>query len=151
MSVETFENMNFLSALFDTFINFVRRNPLLVLLIVILAVTAPSLLRGIASVVLYLVGGFILFIILLVVWARWKIYKMQKQMRDQFGGGAQQRPHGGFYTFYGPGAGRTQSGRQRTERQPDEGEVKVHKTASTPEKRISNRVGDYVDFEETQD
>lgn len=143
--------MNFLSALFDTFINFVRRNPLLVLLIVILAVTAPSLLRGIASVVLYLVGGFILFIILLVVWARWKIYKMQKQMRDQFGGGAQQGPHGGFYTFYGPGAGRAQSGGERAARPADEGEVKVHKTASTPEKRISNRVGDYVDFEETQD
>ena len=33
----------------------------------------------------------------------------------------------------------------------DEGDVKVYKTSDTPEKRINDSVGEYVEFEEVEE
>lgn len=45
--------MNFLTAIIDGLVRFVQRNPLTTLVILILAVGAPALLRGIALFFLY--------------------------------------------------------------------------------------------------
>lgn len=128
--------MKFLTAIIDALVGFVQRNPLTVLLIILLAVGAPALLRGIALFVLYFLLGIVLLGAVAALYFRWRINKVRRQMEEQFGEFAGQDPFGGPFT-----------GRQPKR----EGEVKVYKTAETPEKRVSKNVGDYVDFEETKE
>ena len=136
--------MNFILAIIDSLVRFVQRNPLTMLVIVILALGAPALLKGIALVILYFFMGLILLIVVLMLAFRWRIYKVRKQMEEQFGEGFGQRsgPEG-FSGFGSPFA--------EQQRKQREGEVKVHKTPGTPEKRVSKDVGDYVDFEEEKE
>lgn len=136
--------MNFFAAIIDSLVNFVRRNPLTVLLIVVLALTAPALLRGLATLILYLVLGFVIFIVVVLAMMRWRLYKVQQQVRRQFDE-QQRNATGGFWSFHGS----TAQGQQRHAASA-EGEVKIRKSGATPEKRISEDVGDYVDFEETK-
>ena len=67
------------------------------------------------------------------------------KMEEQFGEGFGEQTRGGFRqrNSGSPFAERERRGR--------EGEVRVHKTAGTPEKRVSKDVGDYVDFEEEKE
>ncbi len=127
--------MNLLFALFDSFVAFVRRNPLTVLLIVVLAVTAPALLRGLATFILYLLLGFVLFVCLLTLVLRYRIRRVQRRMEEQFGARSEAES----------------SYRWTNHKTRAEGDVHVHRTAATPGKRISDEVGDYVDFEETRE
>lgn len=128
--------MNLFMAIIDAVTGFIRRNPLTCLVILILAVAAPAVLKGIAVFILYFLLGLLLLAALLAFMFRWRIYKVRRQMEEQFG------PQGGFGGD--PFAGR----RART---PREGEVRVRKTQDMPEKRISEDVGDYVEFEETKE
>ena len=132
--------MNFLMAIIDSVVGFVRRNPFTTFIILFLAVAAPAVLKGIALFILYFIMGLILLILVLMLAFRWRLYRARKQMEEQFGGGFDARQGaGGFgspFTREEPrGAGR-------------EGEVRVHKTPGAPEKRVSKDVGDYIDFEE---
>ncbi|WP_290540016.1 DUF4834 family protein [Alistipes sp.] len=133
--------MNFILAIIDSLAGLVQRNPLTTLLIVILALGAPALLKGIALFILYFLMGLVILGVGLMLAFRWRIRKMRKQMEQQFGGdfGRNSGPKGfgGFGSPFG--------GQPRKER---EGEVKVHRTPGAPEKRVSQNVGDYVDFEE---
>lgn len=124
--------MNFLTAIIDGLVEFVRRNPLTCLIVVVMALVAPAVLKGIAVFFLYLILGIVVLVFVVTLLFRWRIYKVRKQMEEQFG------PEG-FGTPFG------------AERQPaQEGEVKVYKTSETPEKKVSGNVGDYVEFEETK-
>lgn len=123
-------------AIVDALIGFVQRNPLTVLVILILALGAPALLKGIAVFILYFVLGIVLLGAVLLFSLRWRIGRMQRDMEEQMRGG-----FGGGEPF-----GEPFGGRPRTEK---EGEVKVHTTADMPGKRVSKTVGDYVEFEET--
>lgn len=127
--------MNLLLLIIDSFVAFVRRNPLTVLLIVVLAFTAPALLRGLATVILYLIVGFVLVVLLLAFTLRRRLRRMQSEMEQQFG------PDGNGASY------------RWTNRnvRPDEGDIRVRRTSATPEKRVSNEVGDYVEFEETKE
>ena len=137
--------MNFILAIIDSLVGFVQRNPLTTLLIVILALGAPALLKGIALFILYFLMGIVVLAIVLMLVFRWRIYKVRKQMEEQFGEGFGEQTRGGFRqrNSGSPFAERERRGR--------EGEVRVHKTAGTPEKRVSKDVGDYVDFEEEKE
>ena len=136
-----YATMNFLTAIIDSLVAFVRRNPLTVLLIVVLALTAPALLRGLATVILYLVLGFVLFIVVVLLMMRWRLYKVQQQVRRQFE--EQQRHSNGGFAGFGSF--------RRQPHNPSEGEVKIRQTGSKSEKRIADDVGDYVEFEETKE
>ena len=125
--------MNFILAIIDSLVGFVQRNPLTTLLIVILALGAPALLKGIALFIMYFFMGLVILAVVLMLAFRWRIYRVRKQMEHQFG----PKGFGGFGSPFAE--------QPRKER---EGEVKVHKTPGTPEKRVSKDVGDYVDFEE---
>ncbi len=130
--------MGCILTLIDSILAFIRRNPLTVLLIVVLAVGAPALMRGVVAFIFYFIFGVILLGLILSLVLRWRILKMQSQMGGQFSqsqGGA--RGPGGY-------------GRSRQSRTDAEGEVRVHVTDEIPEKRIAEDVGDYVDFEETR-
>ena len=133
--------MNFLTAIIDGLVRFVQRNPLTTLVILILAIGAPALLRGIALFFLYFIMGVIVLVVAAILLFRWRVYKMRRRMEEQFGEGfGQQSGPKGFGGFGSPFA--------EQPRKEREGEVKVHKTPGTPEKRVSKDVGDYVDFEE---
>ncbi|MDE5624378.1 MAG: DUF4834 domain-containing protein [Alistipes sp.] len=129
--------MKFLAAILDALTAFVQRNPLFVLSVVVLALVAPALLKGVAAFILYLFLGFVLFVGVLVLLLRWRIWRVQRDMERQF------RAGGPGYSDGSPFAGRQRRGR--------EGDVRVHKTAGTPEKRVASDVGDYVEFEETKE
>ena len=118
--------MNFLTAIINALVGFVQRNPLTVLVILILAIAAPALLKGVALILVF----------------RWRMNKVRRQMEEQFGEGFDPRNFGG-QGFGSPFAGEPRKGR--------EGEVKVRKTSGAPEKRVSKDVGDYVEFEETKE
>lgn len=132
--------MGFLTAIIDALAEFVRRNPIFSLIVVVLALTAPALLKGIALFVLYLVLGFLVLIFALSLLFRWRIRRVQRQMEEQFGAGG----------FGGAGFGGARGARTESRRE-QEGEVKVYRTSETPEKRVSESVGDYVEFEETKE
>ncbi len=97
-----------------------------------IAVVSPSLLFGAFQLVLVVVAAFAVILIVGVVWLRWKVRKLQKE-----GGGAQ-------YTYTNRGQGANQQSHRGQE--PDV-EIFVQQT----EKKVSEKVGDYVDFEELPD
>ncbi len=138
--------MRFLLAIVDALVGFVQRNPLTVLVILLLALGAPALLKGIAMFVLYLIFGILLTGVLLLLLFGWRVRSMQRrmkeQMNEQFGRSDNRNAsdQGGFRTSWG-----------RSSQSRREGEVRIYKTSDAPEKRVSNDVGDYVEFEETRE
>lgn len=129
--------MNFIAALFNAVIGFIRRNPITCLVVLILAVAAPAVLKGIAIFILYLILGVVVLSVVLAFFFRRRVNKMRRQMEDQF------QSQGGYGSD--PFAGGQRSSATQ------EGDVKVYKTEDTPEKRVSKNVGDYVEFEETKE
>ena len=132
--------MGFLTSIIEALARFVQRHPLTTLFIVVLALLAPALLRGIALFVLWLVFGLLVLVVAGALFFRWRIRAVQREMERQFGEGFGPRPGSGFGSRFAGGAA---GGR--------EGEVKVHRTPGAPDKRVSSDVGDYVDFEETEE
>ena len=76
--------MNFLTAIIDGLVRFVQRNPLTTLVILILAIGAPALLRGIALFFLYFIMGVIVLVVAAILLFRWRVYKMRRRMEEQF-------------------------------------------------------------------
>ena len=67
--------MNFITAIIDSLVGFVQRNPLTTLLIVILALGAPALLKGIALFIMYFFMGLVILAVVIMLAFRWRIYK----------------------------------------------------------------------------
>ncbi len=132
--------MRFLTALIETLTAFVQRNPLMVLLLFVLALFAPALVKGIAVFILYALMGIVLLVVILALLLRWRLGRMRREMEEQFRGF---RPGGDPFSGASddPFAGAQRGGR--------EGDVKVHRTPDAPGKRVASDVGDYVEFEET--
>lgn len=108
--------MNLLIAIIDGIVGFIRRNPLFCLLIFLLALFAPSVLGGIAMFVLYALLGLVVLAIILLLSFRWRIYRMRKDLEDQFGGQG-----------FGPGGSGGPAGNAR------EGEIHIRKTKGAGE------------------
>ena len=106
--------MNLLIAIIDGIVGFIRRNPLFCLLIFLLALFAPSVLGGIAMFVLYALLGLVVLAIILLLSFRWRIYRMRKDLEDQFGGQG-----------FGPGGSGGPAGNAR------EGEIHIRKVPAT--------------------
>ena len=114
---------------------FVRRNPILCLFILLMALASPSMVAGVFKVILYIVMFFILMMLLGGLYLNYRIKRLRRQAEDQMRGG-----NGTYsrstYREYG-----------KQPKQPREGEVSVHQT-EPKEKKINSNVGDYVDFED---
>lgn len=108
--------------IFSNLIDIIRRNPFTTLFIVLLLVAAPKLLGVIALIIL-------VPIVVLVVGAAIMLVRLRKVQRDMHD--AQSR--GGF-TNQGPSA------------KKPEGNVTVHIPHTEP--KVSEDVGEYVDFKE---
>lgn len=134
--------MRFLTEIVDALVGFVQRNPLTVLVILLLALGAPALLKGIALFILYFIMGIVLLALAAMLFFRWRIQRMRREMEEQFGRNFGGEPQGGSRGGYGP---------QHDTTARREGEVHVYRTSETPAKRVSEDVGDYVEFEETKE
>lgn len=138
--------MNFIMALITGIGLFIRRNPITCFVILILAITAPALMKGVAMFILYLILGIITLIAVVLLMFRWRIHKMRKRMGDQF------NSQGGFNQNSGFGGNKqSRYNSEDSSKSEKEGDVKISKTTETPEKKVNSRVGDYVEFEETKD
>lgn len=123
--------MEFINRLVDSFVAFVRRNPILCLFILLMALASPSMVAGVFKVILYIVMFFILMMLLGGLYLSYRLNRLRKDAEEQ-----QMRNASGSYRNYG----------HKTQ-QPREGEVSVHQT-EPQEKKINSNVGDYVDFED---
>ena len=151
--------MNIISIILDSILSYIRRNPLTVTIIVMIAVFAPSLFG--AALIGLLIGALILLI--------GPLFMLWRLMRQAERGGKSSSGRGfrGFYTNFdgnphnsqqsynrggtyqrGQGFGSAHSG--SSQRNPNEGQVKVFATSEQPQKRVSDSVGDYVEFEEVK-
>ena len=122
--------MNFLSAIIDSFLGFVSRNPLTTIIIVMLLVFAPSFFGAL------LIGVVVLALILLAI-PLFMLFRLRRASRNF----QEQARHES-----------QQSYSQHSYSQPkSEGDVKVHATTQQPQKRVNDNVGDYVEFEEVKE
>ena len=122
--------MNFLSAIIDSFLGFVSRNPLTTIIIVMLLVFAPSFFGAL------LIGVVVLALILLAI-PLFMLFRLRRASRNF----QEQARHES-----------QQSYSQQSYSQPkSEGDVKVHATTPQPQKRVNDNVGDYVEFEEVKE
>ena len=122
--------MNFLSAIIDSFLGFVSRNPLTTIIIVMLLVFAPSFFGAL------LIGIVVLALILLAI-PLFMLFRLRRASRNF----QEQARHES-----------QQSYSQQSYSQPkSEGDVKVHATTQQPQKRVNDNVGDYVEFEEVKE
>ena len=128
--------MNIFSAIIDSIANFIKQNPLTFTILVMLAVFAPSLFGSIL-IGLLIFGVIIMAVPLFMFFKLWRMSrKVEKDSQSQnFGRGYYSR--------------QTYTNTNRQQRK-DEGEVKVYTTRQQQEKRVSEDVGDYVDFEEVK-
>ena len=127
--------MNFLSAIIDSFLGFVSRNPLTTIIIVMLLVFAPSVFG-----VLF-IGVIVLLLLTLAIPAflLFRLRRASRNFQEQTRHKSQQSYSQREYT-------------QQSYSQPkSEGDVKVHATTQQPQKRVNDNVGDYVEFEEVKE
>ena len=122
--------MNFLSAIIDSFLGFVSRNPLTTIIIVMLLVFAPSFFGAL------LIGIVVLALILLAI-PLFMLFRLRRASRNF----QEQTRHESQQSYSQQGYSQPKS----------EGDVKVHATTQQPQKRVNDNVGDYVEFEEVKE
>ena len=157
--------MGYLKIIFYGILAFIERNPIFCTLLLICAIVAPFVFK----VFLYIILGLLLLAIVAIVVAVVRMRRMQREMQNQFrnmGGGAQKFGANGFggqgFTGFGGAGGMTleelvrQMQAQADARQQRGGASQSGSTAAetsssgTTRKRVSDDVGDYVDFEEVE-
>ncbi len=121
--------------------DFIKDNPILFLLI-FLAIVAPSFFVGAMQFIFYIIAAIVLLVLILGLYFRYKIRRIQKDMDNQMRGGGQST-QGGFYGF-----GQQYNAGRKTKEEED---VKIFQQRGTGEKKVSKDVGDYVDFEEIKE
>lgn len=155
--------MGYLKIIFYGLLAFIERHPIFTLIIVGLALFAPFVFKAIGWILLV-----ILAILLLIIGvAVFRFHKMRREMENQFRRGAGGGFGGPGAGFGGPGAGFSGFGNmqgmtlEELVRQMQE-QANARKGAqpgsnsgptttsygSSGQKRVNDKVGDYVDFEE---
>ena len=129
--------MNFLFAIIDSIVEWIKRNPLTCILLVMIAVFAP----GLYGAIFIGIGIVVLLLLAIPIIGIFKLRRMSRKIEDE----ARQQQDFGGQGFGGQGF----SGQNRT-RTNNEGEVKVYTTEEATEKRVNDKVGEYVDFEEVK-
>ncbi len=124
--------MNIFSAIIDSIVGFVSRNPLTAIIIVMLMVFAPSVF-GVLFV------GIIVFLLLMMAIPAFMLYRLRRASRNMEEKTRRTSQQSQSHQYYG---------RQESK---NEGEVKVHSTTQQPPKRVNENVGDYVEFEEVNE
>ena len=127
--------MNFLSAIIDSFLGFISRNPLTTIIIVMLLVFAPSFFGAL------LIGVVVLALILLAI-PLFMLFRLRRASRNF----QEQARHESQQSY-----SQREYNQQGYSQPKSEGDVKVHATTQQPQKRVNDNVGDYVEFEEVKE
>lgn len=127
--------MNFLSAIIDSFLGFINRNPLTTIIIVMLLVFAPSFFGAL------LIGVVVLALILLAI-PLFMLFRLRRASRNF----QEQARHESQQSY-----SQREYNQQGYSQPKSEGDVKVHATTQQPQKRVNDNVGDYVEFEEVKE
>ena len=127
--------MNIFSAIIDSILGFINRNPLTTIVLVMLLVFAPSVFGAIFIGILALA----LVVLAVPLFMLFRLRRATRNFEKQARQGSQQTYSQHTYT------------RQERSQSSNEGDVKVHSTTQQPQKRVSDNVGDYVEFEEVKD
>ena len=127
--------MNFLSAIIDSFLGFVSRNPLTTIIIVMLLVFAPSVFG-----VLFI--GVIVLLLLTLAIPAFMLFRLRRASRNF----QEQARHESQQSY-----SQREYNQQGYSQPKSEGDVKVHATTQQPQKRVNDNVGDYVEFEEVKE
>ena len=127
--------MNFLSAIIDSFLGFVSRNPLTTIIFVMLLVFAPSFFGAL------LIGVVVLALILLAI-PLFMLFRLRRASRNF----QEQARHESQQSY-----SQREYNQQGYSQPKSEGDVKVHATTQQPQKRVNDNVGDYVEFEEEKE
>ena len=137
--------MNFLSAIIDSFLGFVSRNPLTTIIIVMLLVFAPSFFGAL------LIGVVVLALILLAIplFMLFRLRRASRNFQEQARHESQQSYSRREYNQQG--YSQREYNQQGYSQPKSEGDVKVHATTQQPQKRVNDNVGDYVEFEEVKE
>ncbi len=115
--------------------SFISRHALTLTIVVVLIVVAPQVFGPIIGTALALVGLFILVIMLLWLAIYLHIRKMHHRVEERFGNAQSGAKH---------------YGRRSNGSTYRDGDVTVTRTGA-PEKRVSDNVGEYVDFKEVKE
>ena len=122
--------MDFIYRLIDSFVAFVRRNPVLCLVLLFIALASPQLLAGAFKAIMYVIMFFLILMLAIGLYMSYRINRLRQDAEQKM------RNASGSYRNY-----------RQNPQQPREGEVSVHQT-EPQEKKINKNVGDYVDFED---
>lgn len=152
--------MVYLKIIFYGLLAFIERHPIFTFLIVILAIFAPMVLKTIGWIIL----GVLAVVLILIGLAVFRFHKMRRQMEDQFRsgagagfGGAQGFSGAGFSGFNAQGMTLEELVRQMQEQanarqraQSGANSQTSTQSQQSQQKRVNDKVGDYVDFEEVE-
>ena len=162
------EMINYLRIIFYGLLAFIERNPIFCLILLLLALFAPFVFKIVGWIIL----GIIALLLVGIGVSIWRMRKMQREMSERFGGmggsgfgsGAAGNGFGGFsYTNMGGGMSLEELVRQMqaqadaAQRAKQSGSSSAGATvdpttaSQASRKRVSDDVGDYVDFEEVKD
>ena len=156
--------MNILKIIIFGLLAFIERHPFWTLFIVLVACLAPAIFKVVGWIIL---GLLLLFFVLLGLgW--WRMRKMRNELNNQFNqtmGGAGFGSQGGFSGFGGFSAPSGMSleelvrqmqaqadaaKRQREGRASESTTTTTTTTSGSTTKRVNDKVGDYVEFEEVE-
>lgn len=114
----------------------IQRNLLTIIILIMLVIFAPGFFRVLAIIIL---AG-LLFMLSIPLIIAWRVRRLTRRMEEQMRQGGFQGDFGSRRSGFGSAAG----GSRR------EGDVKI-RVDGTRDKRVSDDVGDYVDFEEIKE
>ena len=154
--------MVYLKLIFYGLLSFITRHPVFCTIIVLLAIFAPIVFEVVGWILL----GILALILLGFGFLAWKMYKLKRDMKRRFkeaaGGNAN---FGGAQGFGGANFGgfamggmsledlvrqmQAQADAQQRARQ-GRGSDSTTSTSGSAQKRVNDKVGDYVDFEEVE-
>lgn len=153
--------MNILRIIIFGLLAFIERNPFLCFFLLIVAILAPAFFKVVGWIILGIIALFLL--ILGIGW--WRMRKMQRELNNQFrqtasgAGFNSSGSAGGFNGFGGFSTGgmtleelvrQMQAQADAAKRNSQNNTNSQTTTSGSTQKRVNDKVGDYVDFEEVE-
>lgn len=144
--------MVYLKIIFYGILAFIERHPLFTLFIILISIFAPVVWKAIGWVIVA-----VLFALLLIVGvAAFRMHKMRKQVEDQFRGTSSAGFSSGFSSAQGMSLEelvrrmQAEAEAEAKRRSQDTYSSKTTQSSTAQQKRVNDKVGDYVDFEEVE-
>ena len=157
--------MNILRIIIFGLLAFIERNPIFCIFLLFVAIMAPALFKVVGWIILGIIALFL--VILGIGW--WRMRKMQRELNDQFrqtasgAGFNASGSAGGFNGFGGFSTGgmtleelvrqmqtQADAAKRNSANNANSQTTTTTTTTGSTQKKVSDKVGDYVDFEEVE-